>query len=355
MAFAFAVPTATGGVTLDSSVVSTLKSLVTGAHAAGKKVILSIGGWGQSDGFSQSVATDALRQTFATSMKTIVDKYSLDGVDIDWEYPNSAYAGTYSGADAANFQTFLGVLRTTLGTSKIISAATAQAPWISSSGGTVGSVARAAAAVDYIMIMNYDVWGSSSTPGPNAPLANLCGNSTQPGASAAAAVKAWTAAGMPASKLLLGNPYYGYISTSTKTTLIQRDLDGNIDQQALLSRRGAPPPSRSQIDMEMQKRDVSASTGSINFDALITAGVLTLSGSTYVAAGGYTKYWDDCSDTPYLANGKKVITYDDPDSIFDKAAFAKEAGLAGCSTWSVDGDTSDWVLTKATRKGMGLS
>ena len=107
--------------------------------------------------------------------------------------------------------------------------------------------------------------------------------------------------------------------------------------------------------MEMQKRDVSASTGSINFDALITAGVLTLSGSTYVAAGGYTKYWDDCSDTPYLANGKKVITYDDPDSIFDKAAFAKEAGLAGCSTWSVDGDTSDWVLTKATRKGMGLS
>ena len=61
--------------------------------------------------------------------------------------------------------------------------------------------------------------GASSTPGPNAPLGNLCGNSRQPQASAQAAFKQWTAAGFPANKLVLGLPLYGYVSQSTATTL----------------------------------------------------------------------------------------------------------------------------------------
>ena len=61
--------------------------------------------------------------------------------------------------------------------------------------------------------------GASSTPGPNAPLGNLCGNSKQPQASAEAAYSQWKAAGFPANKMLLGLPLYGYVSQSTKTTL----------------------------------------------------------------------------------------------------------------------------------------
>lgn len=30
------------------------------------------------------------------------------------------------------------------------------------------------------------------------------------------------------------------------------------------------------------------------------------------------------------------MTYDDTWSLFDKAKFAKEAGMGGCFTWSVD-------------------
>lgn len=67
---------------------------------------------------------------------------------------------------------------------------------------------------------NYDVWGASSTPGPNAPLGksphhstshfiyldlllqgNPCGTSTQPLASAEAAFAQFTAAKFPASKV----------------------------------------------------------------------------------------------------------------------------------------------------------
>lgn len=70
--------------------------------------------------------------------------------------------------------------------------------------------------------MNYDVWGASSTPGPNAPLSDACPNSNQPNANEASAIRTWTAAGMPASKILMGVPSYGYISSSTATTLVHK-------------------------------------------------------------------------------------------------------------------------------------
>jgi hypothetical protein len=72
---------------------------------------------------------------------------------------------------------------------------------------------------DTIPPRNYDVNAASSIPGPNAPLSNVCGTSSQPTATAEAAFKQWTAAGFPAAKLLLGLPLYGYVSRSSKTSL----------------------------------------------------------------------------------------------------------------------------------------
>ncbi len=55
-----------------------------------------------------------------------------------------------------------------------------------------------------------------------------------------------------------------------------------------------------------------------------------------MARGGAA--WDDCSDTPFLYNAsrKTVVTYDDTWSLGDKALFAKQNGMAGCFTWSLD-------------------
>jgi len=48
--------------------------------------------------------------------------------------------------------------------------------------------------------MNYDVWGSfSASVGPNAPLDDSCAPTK--GGSATSAVKAWKAAGFPASQV----------------------------------------------------------------------------------------------------------------------------------------------------------
>lgn len=53
---------------------------------------------------------------------------------------------------------------------------------------------------------------ASSTPGPNAPLSDGCGNSTQPLANAYAAVASWTSAGMPANQITLGVPAWVFLT-----------------------------------------------------------------------------------------------------------------------------------------------
>lgn len=339
MNYAFAIPNSDSTITIDSA--SLLKRMVTAAHSAGTKLVLSVGGAGQSSGFVESTATASARSTFITNLQAIITKYNVDGFDFDWEYPNDLISSrrrrSSSGQDTINFQTFLQAARAGLPSGTILSAAVPQSLWQNAAGNAVRSVARAASALDYIFIMSYDTWGSSSTPGPNSPLANLCGNSTQPIASAAGGVKAWTSAGMPRSKIVLGLPMYGYINTSSKKTLIQKRREAAYKKRATAS---------------VTSSDGTTGSGQINFDSLVSQGALNYSGGIYVAGSGWTKYWDRCSDTPYLANGKYVLTYDDPVSLQDKAQFAYAAGLAGAGVWSIDGDTSKYALINAVRSGL---
>lgn len=60
------------------------------------KIVLSVGGWG-ADGFSDMAMTEEGRRNFAKSCLDAVEKYNLDGIDIDWEYPCNDAAGI--GAD----------------------------------------------------------------------------------------------------------------------------------------------------------------------------------------------------------------------------------------------------------------
>ena len=88
------------------------------------KVLLMIGGWGgHADGFSEMAKSDAKRTEFCKSVKSLIDKHKLDGVDIDWEYPTVS-ADNETGRDdmdTQNFNLVLKELRETIGTSKIIS------------------------------------------------------------------------------------------------------------------------------------------------------------------------------------------------------------------------------------------
>ncbi|KAF8890746.1 glycoside hydrolase family 18 protein [Infundibulicybe gibba] len=336
--FAFAVPTSACTLRWDTGSQDTLKELVLGARKSGKgtKIVLSVGGWGGSYWWSHAVSTTANRSKMVGSLLDAVKSFGLDGIDIDWEYPNSPGAGNpHSSSDAANFLSLLKLLRTSLGPSKIISAAVTHLPWLGSDGNPLIDVSEYAAQMNYINIMNYDVFGASSKPGPNAPLGNSCGSSQLPQATAQAALTQWVKAGMPAFKLLLGLPLYGYVSKSTA-----KKLSGSL-QPEYPARSGAH--SASVVDNNVcSAGDLSNMWGKqIAFSQLLSSGALQKqSDGTYTAANGYTMGWDDCSDTPFLFNVGKttVVSYDDTWSLADKATFAKTSGMAGCFTWSLDQD-----------------
>jgi chitinase len=49
-----------------------------------------------------------------------------------------------------------------------------------------------------------------------------------------------------------------------------------------------------------------------------------------------------------------VVTYDDPESLGLKAAFARRAGILGLNMFDAHGDTTQWDLIDAIRGGLGL-
>ena len=79
-------------------------------------LLISVGGWSDSQHFSDAAATAARREAFAASCVDFVVAQGLDGVDLDWEYPVSGGApGTiHRPADKQNFTKLLQELRTQL-------------------------------------------------------------------------------------------------------------------------------------------------------------------------------------------------------------------------------------------------
>lgn len=383
--FAFAMPNAQSTLAWSSSSQALMRRLVSAAKSAGKgtRVVLSVGGWGGSKYFSQACSTAANRAKFVNALVGAVNSFGLAGVDLDWEYPNSAGAGNPHGPnDAANFLTLVTALRSALGSSKIISAAVPHLPWLGANGRPLTNVAAYAKQMSWVNIMNYDVWGASSNPGPNAPLGNICGTSKQPSANAHGAIAAWTKAGWPANKLFLGLPLYGYVSRSSKTVLQGSFvLPDTIAPQSLLvapegeegeflngahPRSGATPVvengdagGEAVKESDGEVHAAASLTGWYNqqipFGKIVSAGALkrTADGK-YVGAGGFSRGWDHCSTTPFLYNiaQNTVVTYDDPVSLGEKAKWARSQGLAGTFTWSIDEDDVH-NLTDAIRTAGG--
>ncbi|KAG9121581.1 hypothetical protein FRC07_002405, partial [Ceratobasidium sp. 392] len=153
------------------------KDFVSTAHANNCSAAVSVGGWTGSQYFSTAVATAENRTAFVKTLTNLVQENKLDGLDFDWEYPGLAGIGcnTKSPDDTANFLAFLTELRTAL-PNTTFSAATAIMPFVSSDQSTPSAnVSEFASVLDYIAIMNYDIWGPWSTGvGPNAPLNDTC-------------------------------------------------------------------------------------------------------------------------------------------------------------------------------------
>ncbi len=166
-----------GGLVLDRWKPDLLDIMDRLGREAPCRVLISVGGWGRSEGFREVAASPEMRTRFAKELVEFCQVHGLDGVDLDWEHPANE-------EERKQFVVLIADLGQTLHQHSLL-LTTALAPWKP----VELAVARS---VDRIHLMSYDDEGRHSTL-----------------EQAAANIEKWRAAGIPAEKLCLGLPCYG--------------------------------------------------------------------------------------------------------------------------------------------------
>lgn len=202
--YAFIRPTTTGGLTAVDNP-GKLQSIVSLAHANGVLVGIAIGGWSDLNNvdFQTMAANSGYRATFINNVVNLINTYSLDGVDIDWEYPRE-------GNDPANFATLMNELSSAMHSrGKFLTAAVSAQGYYAD--GVQASVFNA---VDFLNLMVYD---------------GDAGAGHAPYSLAVSSLNYWLGRGLPASKAVLGLPFYARPSWKPFRQLVQEGANPNAD------------------------------------------------------------------------------------------------------------------------------
>jgi chitinase len=265
------------------------------------KIIISL------EGRAANFAEDAQpenRQAFVASCVDLFLKGNVspgirlaglfDGIDLDWEFPKPEDSANYI-ALLAEFRRQFNALRPGL----LLNIAVGPSPRMS---GGVDMVA-VSGLVDEFGLMTYDYTGPwDSTTGFIAPFSS---GPTEHYGTVKKSVLAYQSAGVPASKLFMGVPFYGY-----GWRLVPEENNGLFQEGEPI--RGDRPYS--QIE-------------------------------TFVAHS--TVHRNDDSQAPWLFDGDAFWTYEDPMSVRTKAAYALEQQLGGLMIWELGEDAVDAPLLRA--------
>lgn len=271
------------------------------------KIMISIGGWSWSRNFSEAVLTDSSRKNFAASAANIVFQYSLDGIDIDWEYPNMRGDGNvFRPEDKQHYTLMFAELRRSLDS---IGKITRKKYQLTTAVGGFAEFIRntemdkAQQYLDYVNIMTYDYsWGIA---GHHTNLYTSTDNPREN--SADKAVKAFMAAGVPPAKLVVGLAFYGRGGIVATT-----DKHG-LNQKIIAPARG---------------------------------GGFTYLKDSVIGKNGFVRYWDDKAQAPYLFNDstKQFISYDDEISVRIKCKYVEYNQLGGVMFWEYSSDPKGYLL-----------
>lgn len=298
-----------------------MRDLDSRTEAANVAHMVSIGGWTNSEEgvFEAATATDAGIEKLANSMVSYMRQWNFDGVDVDWEYPDST-------AEKAQFTKLIQSLRSKLDAQglkddkyyQLSAAVTTNHKNIQYINPQV-----TASLLDSVNVMAYDIHGAfDPLTGHNAPLfANTKDEDPKFNVSAAMNeyVNTWK---VPKAKLMMGIPYYGRGWGHVPGTQIIAGLPG-------LFATGA-------ATVKGAWDDVGQFTGTNPWYVL----------KQKLASGEYVRYWDSESRVPYLysASKQEFLTYDDPQSIKEKVDYINQQGFGGTIIWDLSGDTPDHEL-----------
>lgn len=279
----------------------------------GLKTLISVGGWDYSTYFSVVAATEESRNQFAAGCVDFILTHGFDGVDLDWEYPVSGGpAGNInSPEDKRNFTLLLSAIRNQLNAQTqrdgkkyyLTIAGAANSNYLNKI-----EAQQVVGLVDHIFVMAYDMHGSWDTYSDfGAPLYNPQERSPQYKNSVHDGVQAYLNAGVPADKLVLGMPFYGYIYEGV----------------------GAAQEGR---------YSTFSSARSISYNSIK---------GTYLNNPAFSSFYHEGAAVPYLYGNGIFISYENSRSIGTKAAFARNLGLAGVGIWELSHDSAGELLDSA--------
>lgn len=273
------------------------------------KIIISVGGWSWSENFSDAVLTPSSRKKFAASCADIVQRYLLDGVDIDWEYPGMrGEDNVFRSEDRENFTLMFKELRKELNTLSTYTGReyvlTTALPCFDDIH-RVTNMGEASKYLDYVNLMGYDFYVSGEKAGHHANLYTT--DDDRNGISVEKAVAAYEAAGVLPEKLVLGVPFYG------RSWIMKSDDNHGINQLV---------------------------------QSVVQAGGYTYIRDTLSQQAGFVRYWDNRAKAPYLwhAARKQLVSFEDEESIREKCAFVHSHKLGGIMFWQFASDPKGYLL-----------
>jgi GH18 family chitinase len=205
--YAFVIPTPSGDGslgTLENPL--KLQQIVERAHADGVKIGIAVGGWSnlKNPGFEGLSASASGRENFAENIIELLRKYNLDGVDIDWEYPQGS-------VQSQHYNLMMHLLAEKLhAKGKFLSAAVAD--------GAENGAAIPAELFQYVNFINIMAYDGDEEAGHS------------PYSLAEIALDYWLERGLPQAKAVLGVPFYARPSWKTYKTLLAKGADPYTDQ-----------------------------------------------------------------------------------------------------------------------------
>lgn len=272
------------------------------AHAAGRKVLICIGGADSQAGF-QGATSGANLGAFITNIVNFLSTRGYDGVDVDWE--------PLDPGDSAQYANFITGLHATLGAINprpLLTAAIAAPPTPPT------LLATLQTNFDQINLMTYDLSGPYAgwVTWFNAPLYDggyRFPSTGQLVPSAEGMIASLINAGVPARKLGLGIAFYGWIWSGGAGT----------------STGGAALPR--------QGWTTAPVTTQLSYNSIL---------ATYYQSNLY--HWDTNAQAAYLSldnagsTNDKFISYDDPRTCQSKISYARNRGLGGVFIWELAQD-----------------
>jgi chitinase len=281
IAHAFAWPDSDGNLVVPSDFL--YPALNTSAHAAGVKMIVSLGGWGNCAGFPGMTSTEANRTRFINQIVAFCKANAYDGVDLDWEFVSND-------EEKADFTLFVEALGASLKAQTPALLLTVAAPAGNYYGRWI-DFERLADDFDLIGFMTYDYHGSwSDHSGHNAPLYTPSGDGC---GSVNDTFLYARSRQVPLAKLLVGVPFFG------------RSFDCGAMGQPFTTSEG------------WSYTDVMA-----------------------LSSTSWTRVWDNEAQVPYMRrhDGTMVISFDDMVSVGLKCQYVKDKASAGVIIWELSGD-----------------